>query len=207
MQVASKFPLWHCGVLFKLPVPLVYFMNLKVGGSNPLLGNGCFFITPRSCMVFCKTFYYQEMARIYPPNQKIQNAKFSTFWRFPPNAQNSWREPCHALLSTFELKITHHLTPKQPSNSLPFLHYKYWSQNTIPDLKLNRPQNYRIRIRGKSTCNFERVGGILDIWILGAWRSCSQVNSNIIHDKLCLKGSAHERVLRGLVACELLAIC
>ena len=24
----------------------------------------------------------------------IQNAKFSTFWGFPPNAQNSWREPC-----------------------------------------------------------------------------------------------------------------
>ena len=37
-------------------------------------------------MVFCKTFYNQEMALIYPPNRKIKNAKFSTWWRFPPNA-------------------------------------------------------------------------------------------------------------------------
>ena len=73
-----------CGVVVKLTGLAACFVNLKVGGgSNPLLGNtstmDVFFITPCSCMVFCKTFYYQEMARIYPPNQKIQNAKFSTF--------------------------------------------------------------------------------------------------------------------------------
>ena len=73
-------------------------MNLKVGGSNPILGNtstmNVFFITLCSCMVYCNTFYYQEMARIYPPYQKPRNAKVSTFWRFPLNAKNSWRKPC-----------------------------------------------------------------------------------------------------------------
>ena len=34
------------------------------------------------------------MTRIYLPNQKDQNDKFSTFWSFPPESQNSGREPC-----------------------------------------------------------------------------------------------------------------
>ena len=32
--------------------------------------HGCFFITTCSCMLFCKTFYYQEKACIYPPNAR-----------------------------------------------------------------------------------------------------------------------------------------
>ena len=88
--------LLHSGVVVKLLADS--FEHLKVGGSNPLQGYTAtmdvYFITLCSCMVYCNTFYYQEMARIYPPSQKPQNAKVSTFWRFPPNAKNSWREPC-----------------------------------------------------------------------------------------------------------------
>ena len=54
-------------------------------------------------MVICKNLCFEEkeMARIYPPNQKIQSAKSSTFRRFPPNAQNSCREPCNVGLQKF----------------------------------------------------------------------------------------------------------
>ena len=49
--------------------------------------HGCFFITPRSCMVFCKTFYYQEMARIYPPN--AQNSECQIFYFLTFSAERS----------------------------------------------------------------------------------------------------------------------
>ena len=61
-----------------------------------------FFYPSHQCsgIVIRKTLNFEEkeMARIYSPSQKFQNAKFSTFWRFPPNAQNSWREPWLARL-------------------------------------------------------------------------------------------------------------
>ena len=87
MQVASFSSLWHCGVMIKLQVLLACFMNLKVGGSNPLLIAGCFFITPRSCMVFCKTFYTQEMVRIYPPN--AHNSECQIFYFLTFSAERS----------------------------------------------------------------------------------------------------------------------
>ena len=68
--------------MVKLPVPIACFMNLEVGGSTPLLGTGCFFITPRSCMVFCKTYYYQEMARIYPLNAHNSECQIFYFLTF-----------------------------------------------------------------------------------------------------------------------------
>ena len=51
--------------LLSLPACIV---NRMVDGSNLLLGNklplDVFFITPCSSMVFCKSFNYQEMARL-----------------------------------------------------------------------------------------------------------------------------------------------
>ena len=86
----------HSGVVVKLLIDSV--VHLNVGGSNPLLRNissiDVIFITLCSCMVYCITFYYQEMACIYPPSQKPLNAIVSTFSRFPANAKNSRREPC-----------------------------------------------------------------------------------------------------------------
>ena len=102
MQVACNMATWHCEVMDNLLSLVATFVNLKVGGSNPLFWqyfhHGCFFITPWSCIVFCKTLYHKEMARIYLSNQKIQNAKFSTFWRFLPKAQSTWREPCSSAI-------------------------------------------------------------------------------------------------------------
>ena len=44
---------------------------------SPQISKSIFlFITPCSDIVFCKTFYFEEMARINPSNQNIQNAKF-----------------------------------------------------------------------------------------------------------------------------------
>ena len=41
----------------------------------------------RSCVVFCKTFYYQEMARIYPPN--AQNSECQIFYFLTFSAERS----------------------------------------------------------------------------------------------------------------------
>ena len=38
MQVACIMATWHCGVVVKLLALAACFVNLKVGGSNPLLG-------------------------------------------------------------------------------------------------------------------------------------------------------------------------
>ena len=61
-------------------------MNLKVDGSNLLKGYHelvlVFFIHHTHVVVwYFATFFIleREMARIYPPNQKTQNAKFFTF--------------------------------------------------------------------------------------------------------------------------------
>ena len=68
--------------MVKLQELTVCFVNLKVGVSNPLLGNtsipDIFPLHPCSCTVFRKTFYYQEMARIYPPN--AQNSECQIFY-------------------------------------------------------------------------------------------------------------------------------
>ena len=53
-------------------------MNLKVGDSNPLLGNGCFFHYTPQLQGILQDFHYQEMARIYPPN--AHNSKCQTFY-------------------------------------------------------------------------------------------------------------------------------
>ena len=86
MPVAWILAFRYCGVIVKLLGIAACFVNLKVGGSNPLLGStstmDVFFITPRSFMVFCKTFYYQEMARIYPPNAQNSGCQIFYFLTF-----------------------------------------------------------------------------------------------------------------------------
>ena len=56
------------GVVVKLLSLPACIVNWKIDGSNPLPGNklplDVFFITPCSSMVFCKSFNYQEMARL-----------------------------------------------------------------------------------------------------------------------------------------------
>ena len=85
MQVACYGATWHCGVMFKLPGLVVYCESEGWWFKFPpgqYFYHGCFFITPRSCMVFCKTFYYQEMARIYPPNAHNSECQILYFLRF-----------------------------------------------------------------------------------------------------------------------------
>ena len=95
MQIACMAS-WHCGVMVKLLGLVACLVNLKVCGSYPLLVSLTWmcFITTCGGMVFCNTFYYQDMAPIYPPNAQNSECQLSTFWCFPPNAQNSCREPC-----------------------------------------------------------------------------------------------------------------
>ena len=71
--------------------------NLKVGGSNPLLCNiftmNDFSLHPAVAWYFARLFITKRWLAFIRQTLHIQNAKFFTFWHFPPNAQNSWREP------------------------------------------------------------------------------------------------------------------
>ena len=96
MQVAYNGASWHCGVMVKVPGLEVCFVNLKVGGSYPLLGNTCttdvFSLHPAVVWYFARLFITKRWLAFIHRTPEIQNPKFSTFWRFPPKAQNSWRE-------------------------------------------------------------------------------------------------------------------
>ena len=87
----------HCGVMVELQGLSAWCEYLKVGGSNPLLGNtttkGIFWLHPAVAWYFARLFITKRWLAFIHRTLKIQNAKFSTFWCFPPSAQNSWREP------------------------------------------------------------------------------------------------------------------
>ena len=59
------------------------FLNLKVGGSNPLLGNTSsmddFSLHPAVAWYFAKLFITKRWLAFIRRTLKIQNAKFSTF--------------------------------------------------------------------------------------------------------------------------------
>ena len=57
-----------------------------------------FSLHPAVAWYFATLFITKRYLAFIRRMLKIQNAKFSTFWRFPPNAQNSWREPCYRLI-------------------------------------------------------------------------------------------------------------
>ena len=52
-----------------------------------------FSLHPKVAWYFETLFITKRWLAFIRRTLKIQNAKFSTFWRLTPNAQNSWREP------------------------------------------------------------------------------------------------------------------
>ena len=120
-------------------------------------------------------FLLQEMARIDPPNQKTRNAKVSTFWRFPPNAKNSCREPCLLPASTkFEilgttllhtvvnsLQTKQHKTNQKPMQSRRFqaiFEVNLWTEHSVCPGKIYWPVR-----RGMTEC-------FASYWLIGQSR-------------------------------------
>ena len=149
MQVACRRASRHCGVVVKLLAACV--VKLKVGGSIPFLSillPWMFFHYTLQLHGILQYFLLQEMACIDPPNQKTRNAKVSTFWRFPPNAKNSCREPCLLPASTkFEilgttllhtvvnsLQTKQHKTNQKPMQSRRFqaiFEVNLWTEHSV----------------------------------------------------------------------------
>ena len=81
-QVANTVVSGECGATVQLPGPTEsegwWFKSPPV----QYFYHEWFFITPRSCMVFCKTFYYQEMACVYPPNAPYSECQIFYFLTF-----------------------------------------------------------------------------------------------------------------------------
>ena len=75
--------MWHCGVMVKFLGLQVCFVNLKVGGSNPLQGNtskmDVFSLHPAVAWYFARFFITKRWLAFIRRTLKIQNAKFSTF--------------------------------------------------------------------------------------------------------------------------------
>ena len=73
----------HRGVMVKLLAMPACFENLKVGGSNPLLGDtstiDVFSLHPAIAWYFARLFITKKGLAFIRRTLNIQNAKFSTF--------------------------------------------------------------------------------------------------------------------------------
>ena len=129
---------WLCGVMVYLPDLAVCIVNRKVGGSYRLLGSTMdVYHHTLSCMVFCKTFYYQEMARIYPPN--AQNSECQIFYFLTFSAERSkflerTLVSMTKLQFTFGISMTTWLISKNWLNAIQVASINFSSNRLVGDL-------------------------------------------------------------------------
>ena len=76
--------------MVNLPGLKTCLVNLKVGGTNPPVSNT---FTMMLYGILQHLLFPRDGLHLFAERTKFRVPNFSTFRRFPPNAQNSWREP------------------------------------------------------------------------------------------------------------------